>query len=768
MTALPSAIGAARCFRIMATISQALAVALSNQQAGRLDLAEQIYGRILQVEPNHCDALHLLGLVAHQRGQHEVAVGHLRHALAIDHRQPHIHNNAGEAYRALGQLDNAAACYRRALAMKPDFAAAHANLGIVLHQQGRIAEAEASFRRALELQPNFAAAHRNLGVVLQSQGRLAEAVVSYQQAVELKPDFAQALCSLGNAQAELGEFDAAAAVYRQALQRAPDFVDALCNLAYVLREQGQLDEALVCCRRAVQLAPNLAHAHNNQGEIHRLRGELFEAEACCRRAVELDPQLAQAYCNLGVVRQFQGFPDEAADCYRRAIELQPDFAESYSNLASAWKDRGQLAESVAAYRQALALDPQRATTHSNLLCTMLYAPEYDAATIYATHREWEERHARALENAPARPHTNSRQAERRLRVAYVSPDFRNHVVGWNMRPLLQNHDRDQVEVVAYADVAFPDHFTLQLRACADRWRSVVGWSDAQLAETIREDQIDVLVDLSLHTAGSRLLCFARRPAPVQVTFAGYPGTTGLSAIDYRLTDRYLDPEGTDSCYAETSVRLDTFWCYEAPDESPALTELPALARGHVTFGCLSNFCKVNAQVLALWGQVLRQVEGSHLVLLAPAGSCRAWAVEQLGVAAERVTFLDMQPRAEYLAQYQAIDVGLDTFPYNGHSTSLDSFWMGVPVVSLIGQTVVGRAGLSMLSNLGLTELAAESPADFVRAACRLAADLPQLALLRASLRSRMTASPLMDAPRFARSIETAYRQMWRRWCEEGQ
>jgi predicted O-linked N-acetylglucosamine transferase (SPINDLY family) len=480
--------------------------------------------------------------------------------------------------------------------------------------------------------------------------------------------------------------------------------------------------------------------------------------------VELDPQLAQAHCNLGVVLQLQGRPDEAADSYRQAIELQPAFAEAYSNLASAWKDRGQLAEAVACYRQALRLDPQQATTHSNLLCTLLYSPEHDAPAIYAAHREWEQRHALALESR-ARPHANSRRAERRLRVGYVSPDFRNHVVGWNLRPLLQNHDRQQVEVFAYADVAYPDHFTLQLRAGADRWRSVVGWSDAQLAETIREDQIDILVDLSLHTAGNRLLCFARRPAPVQVTFAGYPGTTGLSAIDYRLTDRYLDPEGADPSYAEKSLRLDTFWCYEASGDSPAVTELPALTRGYVTFGCLSNFCKVNAQVLALWGQVLRQVEHARLVLLAPAGSCRAWALEQLGVAAERVTFVDALPRADYLAQYQAIDLGLDTFPYNGHNTSLDSFWMGVPVVSLVGQTVVGRAGLSVLSNLGLAELAAPAPADFVHTACRLAADLPRLAQLRAGLRQRMAASPLMDAPRFARQIETAYRQMWRRWCE---
>jgi protein O-GlcNAc transferase len=750
----------------MATISQALAVALSNQQAGRLDLAEQIYGRILQVEPNHCDALNLLGLVAHQRGQHEVAIGHLRRSLAIDARQPEVYNNTGEAYRALGQIDNAAACYRRALALNPGFAAAYVNLGIVLHAQGHVAEAEASLRRAVELQPQSAAAHRNLGIVLQGQGRLAEAVACYQRAVELNPAFFQALCSLGNARAELGELDEAATCYRKALELAPDFVDALCNLAYVLRAQGQLDEALACCRRAVQLAPGLAHAHNNLGEVQRLRGELIEAEASCRRAIALDPRLAQAHCNLGAVVQFLGRPDEALASYRQAIALQPDFAEAYSNLAAACKDMGRLTESVAAYGQALAIDPQP-ITHSNLLCTLLYSPNHDAQAIAAAHREWEQRHAAPL-RVHALPHANVRSATRRLRVGYVSPDFRNHVVGWNLRPLLRHHDRAQVEVFCYADVAYPDRFTLQLRELADRWRSVVGWSDAQLAAQIRDDGVDILVDLALHMAGNRLLCFARRPAPVQVTFAGYPGTTGLSAIDYRLTDRYLDPEGSvDDCYAEESVRLDSFWCYEPLDDGPAVGALPALGRGSVTFGCLNNFCKVNDAVLRLWAQALQAVERSRLMVLAPEGTCRAWALDVLqehGVASDRVTFVPSKPRAEYLALYREIDIGLDTFPYNGHSTSLDSFWMGVPVVSLVGNTVVGRAGLSMLSNLGLTELVAHTPAEFVHIAGRLASDLPRLAQLRATLRQRMQQSSLMDAPHFARSIEAAYRRMWQRWC----
>jgi predicted O-linked N-acetylglucosamine transferase (SPINDLY family) len=720
----------------MSTISEALALAVANQQAGRLDVAEQIYGQILRVEPNHCDALHLLGVLAHQRGRHEVAVSHLRRAIAIDKRQPHFHNNAGEAYRAMGRLDEAAACYRRALALKPDFAAAHANLGIALYGQGHLDEAEASFRRAVELRPDFAAAHCNLGIVLHGQRKLAEAVACYRRAVELAPGFVQALCNLGNARSEQHALDEAATCYRRVLQLQPNFVEAYSNLAYVLREQGQLDEA----------------------------------ESCCRQALQLDPELAQVHCNLGAALQLQERPDEAIACYRRAVELQPDFAEAYSNLGSAHKDAGRLAEAVACYRRALEIDPQRATTHSNLLCALLYSPNEDAQAIYAEHRLWHRRHAAALRRS-ARPHANVRSANRPLRVGYVSPDLRNHVVGWNVQPLLRHHDHRQYEICCYADVPQPDHFTEQLRSSADRWTSIVGWSDAQLADKIRADGIDILVDLALHMAGNRLSLFARKPAPVQVTFAGYPGTTGLSAIDYRLTDRYLDPPGAaEEFYAEESVRLDSFWCYEPLAGGPPVADLPALERGYVTFGCLSNFCKINPSVLALWAQVLKTVDRSRLTLLAPQGDCRRWALdllEQEGVERDRVAFVDARARPEYLALYHGIDIGLDTLPYNGHTTSLDSFWMGVPVVSLVGRTVVGRAGLSMLTNLGLPDLAADQAQDFVHTAARMAADLPGLAQLRAGLRQRMQQSPLMDAPGFARGIEAAYRRMWHRWCATG-
>jgi predicted O-linked N-acetylglucosamine transferase (SPINDLY family) len=334
---------------------------------------------------------------------------------------------------------------------------------------------------------------------------------------------------------------------------------------------------------------------------------------------------------------------------------------------------------------------------------------------------------------------------------------------------MRNHDHAEFEITLYSNSVRSDRMTEQFESSADRWHTIAGWPDGRVVEQVRRDGIDILADLALHTARNRLAVFAHKPAPVQLTFAGYPGTTGLSAIDYRLTDPHLDPLGLDdACYSEESYRLPhSFWCFDPQSEEPAVGALPASKNGFVTFGCLNNFCKTNDDVFNLWAQVLREAPKSRLVLLAKEGSHRQRTVNffaDKGIGAGRVSFFSPQPRHQYLALYNEIDIGLDTLPYNGHSTSLDSFWMGVPVVTLIGKTVVGRAGLSQLTNLGLPELAADTPKRFVETAVTMAGDFSRLTALRSSMRRRMKSSPLMDAERFARGIEQAYRTMWQKWC----
>jgi predicted O-linked N-acetylglucosamine transferase (SPINDLY family) len=684
----------------MATLSEALALAIQHHQAGRWQAAEQIYQRILAVEPDHADALHLSGVLAHQRGASAVAVELIGRAIRLKGNEAVYHNNLGNALKALGRLDEAVASYRRAVELRPDYLLALNNLGVAVKAQGHLDEAVACYRRVLQLQPNYAEAHSNLGVALETLGRLDEAVACYRRAVELKPGY----------------------------------VDAYNNLGAVLKYLRRFDEAV----------------------------------ACCRRALELNPSFPEAHVNLGNALKELGRPDEAVACHRRALQLAPGLSAAHLNLGNVFKDQGQLDDAVACYRQAVAQHPADAEAQGNLIYTLLFCPNCDAETIREEYRRWNQRFAEPLaECLPPPP--NERSPDRRLRIGYVSPDFRDHVVGRNLLPLLREHERRQFEVFCYAHVLCPDRITKQFQAQADTWRNVVGLSDDALARHIREDRIDILVDTTLHMAGNRLLVFARKPAPVQVTFAGYPGTTGLTAIDYRLTDPYLDPPGLhDEHYAEESVRLaETFWCYDPLGSEVAVNRLPALDRGYVTFGCLNNFCKVNSTVLQRWARVLHAVARSRLVLLAVAGTHRQQTLDRLAqedVAAERVTFVTPQPRTSYLEQYHGIDLGLDTSPYNGHTTSLDALWMGVPVVTLAGETVVGRAGVSQLSNVGLPELIADRPERYVEIAVALAHDLSRLAELRATLRERMQHSPLMDAPRFARNVEAAYRHMWRQWC----
>jgi protein O-GlcNAc transferase len=583
-------------------------------------------------------------------------------------------------------------------------------------------------------------------------------------------DAAVAHFNLGNDQSAQGRASEAIASYRRAIELWPDYAEAYNNLGNVFQAQGRLEEAAASFRRAIEINPHFAIAHNNLGNAWKHLANISEAIACYRRSLVLQPDFAEAHNNLAAAFKDQGRLDEAIASYGQAIHLQPGSANFYANLGTALIDMARLDEAIAWLRKALQMNPALTRAHSQLLFAIHFSRDFDAAASYEEHRRWSDQFEASVAKF-IRPHANDRSPTRRLKIGYVSPNFRGHCQAFFTLPLFRHHDHQEFEIYLYSDVPCPDGVTQRLRATADVWRDTVGLSDDQLAELIRQDQIDIVVDLTMHMDGTRLLVFARKPAPIQVTWLAYPGTTGLSTIDYRLTDPHLDPPGLfDPYYSEQSIRLpDTFWCYDPLTTEPLISPLPALAHGHITFGCLNNFCKLNTSTLQLWVRALSAVPSSQLILLAPEGSCREWVLQilaQENIPAGRINFVALCPRRQYLERYHQIDIALDTLPYNGHTTSLDSFWMGVPVVTLVGQTVVGRAGLSQLSNLGLPELIAHTPDQFVQIAANLSADLARLSHLRSTLRTRMEQLPLMDARRFAKGIESAYRTMWHRWCEE--
>ena len=459
--------------------------------------------------------------------------------------------------------------------------------------------------------------------------------------------------------------------------------------------------------------------------------------------------------------------DSIAVC-RQAIALNPTSPGIRNNLGNALKESGQLDEAIAAFREAVALRPDYSEVDSNLVYTLHFHPAYDARTIAAEHSRWNLQHAEPLKKF-IQPHANDRDPDRRLRIGFVSPDFREHPVGRFLLPLFERHDKCQVEIFAYAQIGMPDAVTRRFQSYTDGWRKIVGLSNAQVAEMIRQDRIDILVDLTMHMANSRLLVFAAKPAPVQVTYLAYCSTTGLETIDYRLSDPYLDPPGGDeSVYSEQTIRLpETYWCYQPIIEPREIGPLPALQQGRVTFGCLNNFCKVVEPTMMAWAAILRAVPNSRLLLHAHEGSHRQRlheCFERESVEAKRVEFAGFMPAGKYFDLHRKIDIALDTVPYGGGTTTCDALWMGVPVVSLVGKTAVGRGGLSIMSNIGLQDLTAHSVEEYVLIATKLASDLPGLAALRSTLRRRMEQSPLMDAGRFAGNVEAAYRQMWRAWC----
>lgn len=637
-----------------------------------------------------------------------------------------------------------------------------------LHREGRLIEAERLYQQVLALAPKDAEAWHLRGLLAHDVGQLGAALEYMQRAVELKPDFVEALYNLGVMLERLGRLEEAAGCYLRAIAISPARAAIHVNLGNVLNRQRKSEEAIGCYRRAIELEPDNGAWHFNLGLILQEKGAAQEAAESYGRTIVLRPDLAQGHNNLATLFMEQRQWEAAEGFLEEAIRHNPNFAEAHNNMGIVWRGMARLPESNAAIRRAIAIKPDFELAQSNFLYGLYFCPEFDAAAIAEEHRRWNEQRAAPLAKL-IRPWANEPLPQRRLRIGYVSPDFRDHCQSFFTIPLLTHHDREHFELFCYSSAARPDPITNRLRSLADQWREIAGMSDEEAAEIVRQDKIDVLVDLVLHMGGGRPLLFARKPAPVQACWLGYPGTSGLTTMDYRLTDPYLDPPGMfDGYYSEESIRLPhSFWCYDPLSDVPDVNRLPALENGYVTFGCLNNFCKVNEGVLRLWAGVMRAVPNSRLMLLAPDGATRQRVQSLLsseGVDAKRVSFVSYQPRASYLATYHQIDIGLETLPANGHTTSLDAFWMGVPVPTVVGRTAIGRAGVCLLENLGLPELIAQTPEQYVQVVSDLAGDWDRLGGLRGTLRERMRRSPLMDGAQFTKDMEAAYRMMWKRWC----
>lgn len=630
-----------------------------------------------------------------------------------------------------GQLAQGISLLRQAARAGADEPRRIGRAGAALAAQGRFDDAAVCFQRAHELEPSHPPHLNNLAVCLQNTGRMEQAVAALEALIRLCPDVAVAHYNRGNVLAAMGRPADAETSFRRASELAPHLPEAHFNLGNALLAQSRLTDAIVCYRRVLELRPDSAEGHHNLGHCLHRAGDLPGARHHYERAVALAPHAGWAHNDMGMVLMDMGLTRPAIEHFRESIRVEPT--------------------------------PQ---AHSNLLHVLTYDNATTQQDLLDEARRWAALHGSPPQRLGPAPDHDRRQ-DRPLRVGYVSPNFRGHAVALFLEPLLREHDPARVEVTCYSDTRPIDGLTRRFMTFAKHWRDTVGWSDHRLAQQVRDDRIDILIDLTGHIAGSRLTTFALRPAPVQMTYLGYQHTTGLDVMDYRLTDAIADPPGTnDRYYTERLLRLPCFFCYQPPEGAADVSAPPVLRTGAPTFGCLAKPVKIAAPVVRAWAQLLREMPGARLHLLASGGGehpARSALLEQ-GINAGRITVVQGGTYGEFLAHFADVDVALDTFPFTGHTTTCDALWMGVPVVTLAGESYASRMGASVLSHLGRPEWIARDMDDYVRRAVELASDTARLAAWRAEQRERMRASVICDGPGFAREFEAALLTAWRAWC----
>jgi len=648
---------------------------------------------------------------------------------------------------------------------------------VTLFEQGRVDEAEAACARALARDPRDAQSLHVLGLVADRRGDHGRAAQLIESAIAARPDLGVFRYNLGNAQRSLGRLEDALASYSQAVALDPDRFAAWFNLAQVHAESGRPDQSIAAFRQALRIEPTSAEARLGLAAalVESAQSAEDGTSACTEALALLEDDWAQmsdpprARFVLAMALAGCGRWTEAVSHLEAFVAAHPEVVEARNQLANCYNRIGRAGDAIREYRETYRLAPQFHHALTSILGTLNAAADVTPEEVFEAHRAWA-----AAVCAPlypvARRFANARDPDRRLRVGYVSPDLRRHPVGTMFAPVLEHHDVARVETFCYYNYPRSDAMTDRMRRAAHHWRDIAALDDAAVADAIVADGIDILVDLVGHTRYTRLLVFARKPAPVQVSWLGYFNTTGLATMDYFLTDPVSSPPGQDRYFVERLVRLPaTRFCYEAPAFLSPVNALPARARGHVTFGSLNSLAKLNDRVLALWARILTAVPGARLVLQASAlndplvqQNLHARA-DAHGIAPARLELRRFVPVEQAAATYHDIDIALDPFPFCGGMTSLDALWMGVPVVTLPQIMIAGRQTASMLANLDLPELIADDEASYVATAVDLARDLDRLAALRAGLRERFHRSPLADYSRFTRDLEGVFAEMWHAW-----
>ncbi len=699
-------------------------------QAGRLDDADALCRELVQRVPQFANAWVRFGLVSSWRGDYPAAED----------------------------------AFRRVIAIQPNDARIWSELSAAVNRQGRGAEAEQLARQAIALEPGNAAYWSALANALATDYRWAEAAGALQQSLALQPQDAAAWNNLGNAQLKLGQMQVAEAAFQRSLALAPGNLGASSNYAFLLCQLGRRDEAARLLQGPIVTDPRLPQAWRVVGDVWQEMTEWGLAEAAYRRALELSPTDSSAQFQLARALRSKRCYTAAEQAVRELLSREPEHADALALLGAVLSSQGRSHESMPLLRRAVEIAPGD-DRHGRLLTVMQYDESVTAEQLLADHRQWDAACARPLRPATVPPISHQGASEP-LRIGLVSGDFGRHPTGFLVLPAVEHLDRKSCSLICYSDRTQEDEYTARFRAAAADWRVIYGQGDEQVAAQIRKDQIDILIDLMGHN-GQRMLMFARRPAPMQLTWFGYVGTTGLATMDFLLADRFHVRPGEEAWYSERVLRMPhDYACYGAPPDAPAVGPLPADSSGRITFGCFNNCTKYSPRMMEAWAKILDRVPHSRLLLKAgpldDAGVRRRWHewFAARGLGEERILLEGWSPQAELLACYSRVDIGLDTQPYSGGLTTCEALWMGVPVVTFPGKTFAGRHSTSHMTNAGYEPFVAADLAGYIELAVGWAQKADELARLRGEMRARVAKSPLCDAPQFARDLLKLLHSAW--------
>jgi len=742
---------------------------IKTYNSGDLDGAERIARSLLKAGQESMVVYNLLGIVQHTRGQLEEAVSFFEKAIELQPDYGDSYSNIAHSLGELGRLEEALGHCNKAIELKPELAGAYNNRGFILRKLGRSRDAVLSYDRAIELAPGFVDAYSNRGNSLVDLGDLEEALRNYEKAIELKPDFPIFYLAIGEIQRDLGLTDLALNSFEKAIVLDPKTKMASFQKARILRSRKKFVEAKAVLEKAMEWGTDYL-LYNEFGITMSEMQRYYEADENYLKAIELKPDFALAYINRADVLTKLGKLDEATECCLLGLQLDPQLSGGYYNLGVIKRDLGDLEEALRNYEKAIELKPDFPIAYSNLLFTISQIRIRSDEENIKRAREFGE-----VVGRTARTFTsfNCPKEADRLRVGFVSGDLRNHPVGYWTEGFLAEIDNSKIELIAYPTLPNEDELTRRLRSFFSKWQPVYGQDDEAVAKMIHDDHIHVLFDMSGHTQYNRLPVFAWKPAPVQVSWLGYFATTGLNEMDYILGDPYVTPKSEEGHFVENIWPMpESYVCFTPPDVDIEVNELPAISSESITFGCFNNLIKINDEVVSVWSRILKALPGSRMFLktktLNSEEECRKIKERFLnhGVESGRLILEGESPRSGLLAAYQRVDIALDPFPYPGGTTSAESVWMGVPVVTLRGKNFLSHVGESIITNAGLPDWVAIDEEDYVRKAIDFASDLDALSSLRSGLRAKLLTSPLYDTKRFARYFETAVRDMWKKWLEK--